>query len=135
MTLWGKITDLLKQDISAMSPSQIADELKTDRVEVSVALIRLMQSGAPIRRMENGTYRHLTVAELSAIVLTDKKVVAPSRRSPVRGRRFSRVENSEEKLKLLTRISKASAPELRELLVSIREDIKRLDRYARGLNK
>ncbi len=120
MTLEEKIMVALSGS-AELYVNQIAYQTTSNRSDVIKALSALVADGKAVR-LPYDAYR----------------ITPPTPTRKPRGERsyrVGRVQDCGTKLKTLTRVCNLVAPEVRAVLEGIKEDIKRLDRYGRGITK
>ena len=115
----GAVIAALKRRDGYVGPHGIAREIGHPVAEVA-ALMLSMTYDKELQRTKSGAY------QLIGFVEREK------RQPSTKAKRFPLVELKTEKLHLLDNLSKYLSPENAALLRSTKDDIKRLDAYARG---
>lgn len=119
MTDKATVMEILQQCNSYQSPHMIARATGGNRQEIAALMLAMTRDGELIRTT-HGTY------QLAGFIEREK------RQPGVRVKRFPLVESKAAKIQLLGNLCNYLSEDKVALLQAVQEDLRRLDRYARG---
>lgn len=126
LTNQQQIKDLIGKAGIPMPPSHVSQHLKIPKAEAAIEMLEMSRNGELVRT-NNGLY---SLPGEKVMQARSERTIVP--RTCARTQRFPLVENKQAKLRALEGLRRILSEDYAAVLKAIGEDLKRLDRYARG---